>query len=257
MAPSGGAVERLAAHLDRQEQGLVALRQQLVSARASLADLAALAPRSRPDEVIDTEDLAEIAARLIRSCAPRIRSMVKVLDTQPGADGTVFEELSRRRGDGLTLRTIYPADGMDGPHRHPTMAMWAAAGEEQRILASTPTEFVIFGRDAVITLLSWGEPDSGYLVIRDPLHIEAFGAAFDLAWASAIPVPEAGGSTDDARLLDLLGLGLKDEGIARYLGLGVRTVRRRIAALMEQYNVETRYQLGFAVARRREPGKVR
>ncbi len=256
-AQTGGAVERLAAHLDRQEQGLTELRRQLDVARSSLSELAALGPVSRRDEIVSAAELAEIVARLIRHCSPTIRSMVQVLDTQPGAEQVVIDELMRRRQDGLSLRTIYPADRIstDDSRRH--REMWAAAGEEQRILASTPTEFAIFGSDAVISVLTWGEPDSGYLVIRDPLHIESFTLAFDLSWASAIPLPDATTSSADDRLLDLLGLGLKDEGIARYLGLGVRTVRRRIAALMEQYSVETRYQLGFAVARRRDPAKVR
>jgi DNA-binding NarL/FixJ family response regulator len=52
-------------------------------------------------------------------------------------------------------------------------------------------------------------------------------------------------------------IGVKDEGIARYLGIGVRTVRRRVAALMDLYNVESRFQLGAAVTRSRETGKVR
>ena len=54
----------------------------------------------------------------------------------------------------------------------------------------------------------------------------------------------------ETRLLTLLGTGFKDEAIARYLGIGVRTVRRRVAALMEEHGVHTRFQLG-AVAERR------
>ena len=42
----------------------------------------------------------------------------------------------------------------------------------------------------------------------------------------------------------LLGLGLKDESIARYLGCSLRTVRRRVAALMDRHGVQTRFQLG-------------
>ncbi len=45
----------------------------------------------------------------------------------------------------------------------------------------------------------------------------------------------------------LLALGMKDEAIARYLGWGLRTVRRRVARLMEEHGVDTRFQLGAAV----------
>ena len=43
-------------------------------------------------------------------------------------------------------------------------------------------------------------------------------------------------------------MGLKDEAIARFLGVGLRTVRRRIAALMSIHGVDTRFQLGAALA---------
>ena len=46
----------------------------------------------------------------------------------------------------------------------------------------------------------------------------------------------------------MLGAGLKDEAIARYLGCSLRTVRRRIAALMDRHGADTRFQLGLAVA---------
>jgi len=38
--------------------------------------------------------------------------------------------------------------------------------------------------------------------------------------------------------------------IARHLGVSLRTVRRRVALLMDEAGVETRFQLGMAVARR-------
>ena len=47
----------------------------------------------------------------------------------------------------------------------------------------------------------------------------------------------------------MLALGAKDEMIARTLHVGLRTVRRRVAALMDQYGVATRFQLGVALER--------
>ena len=51
-------------------------------------------------------------------------------------------------------------------------------------------------------------------------------------------------------------MGLKDEAIARFLGLGLRTVRRRIAALMSLHGVDTRFQLGAALASTRHGPSV-
>ena len=108
-----------------------------------------------------------------------------------------------------------------------------------------------------MALAAWDDPSRGYAIIRDPLVIRLYSAYFDLAWASAVPVAtlsgEAGvggvGGAGDAPLVELLELGLKDEAIARHLGVSLRTVRRHIAALMEVNGVDTRFQLGAALAR--------
>ncbi|MFI6494765.1 hypothetical protein [Streptomyces sp. NPDC050564] len=47
------------------------------------------------------------------------------------------------------------------------------------------------------------------------------------------------------QLLHLLTSGLKDEAAARHLGLSLRTVRRRIAALMDRTGANTRFQAGY------------
>ena len=62
-----------------------------------------------------------------------------------------------------------------------------------------------------------------------------------------MPAPVVGGreGTGDPKLVELLELGLKDEAIARYLGVSLRTVRRRVAHLMAVNGVDTRFQLGW------------
>ena len=59
------------------------------------------------------------------------------------------------------------------------------------------------------------------------------------------PAPTCGGL-----LLAQLADGAKDEQIARKLDVSLRTVRRRIAALMTDLGVDTRFQAGVEAARR-------
>ena len=47
----------------------------------------------------------------------------------------------------------------------------------------------------------------------------------------------------------LLASGLKDEAIARQLGIGERTVRRRVAELADRLGARTRMQLGIQAVR--------
>jgi len=110
---------------------------------------------------------------------------------------------------------------------------------------------VVFGDEAVLAAPMWGAPASSAVLSRMPLLVSVFTAVFDDTWAGGLPVPDEGLEQDvETRLLTLLGTGFKDEAIARYLGVGVRTVRRRVAGLMEQLGVHTRFQLGVVAERR-------
>jgi DNA-binding NarL/FixJ family response regulator len=73
-------------------------------------------------------------------------------------------------------------------------------------------------------------------------------------WDKATPVAELdrGAARPDLRRLLLLQLadGAKDEQIARTLGLSLRTVRRRIADLLIELGVDSRFQAGVEAVRR-------
>jgi hypothetical protein len=148
-------------------------------------------------------------------------------------------------------RTIYPMDIMDTEPGRAWVRSFAEAGEEQRLSLVPPSEFAIFDEHTLVAVGEWGNPASEYVMVRDPMVIAAFIQLFDRAFERALPMVREHGTDaddDDQRLLKLLGLGLKDESIARYLGCSLRTVRRRVAALMAAHNVQTRFQLGLATS---------
>ena len=97
----------------------------------------------------------------------------------------------------------------------------------------------------------WGDPTSQYVVVRDRMIVLAFVDLFDRLWSAASPIPARRGSDqgEDEHLLDLLSRGFKDEAIARYLGWSLRTVRRRVARLMDELGAKTRFQLGAEAVR--------
>ena len=75
-------------------------------------------------------------------------------------------------------------------------------------------------------------------------------------WETAWPVPGLAGRPYDAGtggqrlLLSQLAGGAKDEQIARAMGLSVRTVRRRVADLLDELGVSSRFQAGAEAVRR-------
>ena len=86
-------------------------------------------------------------------------------------------------------------------------------------------------------------------MLRDAVVVRAFVELFDRMWAAASGVDDGAEPTSE-RLVELMQAGLKDEAIARALGVSLRTVRRRVAALMEECGVETRFQLAVKLTER-------
>ncbi|CAM3295700.1 helix-turn-helix domain-containing protein [Stackebrandtia soli] len=67
--------------------------------------------------------------------------------------------------------------------------------------------------------------------------------------ARSMTAPRADISADEPRqLLRLMANGLSDQAISRKLDLSRRTVQRRVRSLMNQYGVQTRFQLGMRAA---------
>ena len=195
-------------------------------------------------------DLAPtVLQRLIETTDGTLRHCVVSLDFGPGLEQDIVDAATSRLTQGRLQRGIYPLEAYHQRDGRRWIDAWAAAGEAQRVCLDPPSDFAIFGQAAVMAVAEWGEATSNYVLIRDPMLVQAFIALFERVFEQALPVPSGGGDIDpDHELLRLLGSGLKDEAIARYLGCSLRTVRRRVAGLMDEHGADTRFQLGMAIA---------
>jgi len=197
----------------------------------------------------------EVAPTLLRSLLDEtegpVRNVVMRKDVGSGTDQDWMDYNREVVRAGKEQRTVYDDSILDSPAASAELAEWAAGGERQRILAGVPSEFVIYGDVAVVGPEVWGDPESQYVVVRDRMLVHAFIEVFDRMWAMASPVPMRRTSdvAEDDHLLALLSRGFKDEAIARYLGWSLRTVRRRVARLMDELGAKTRFQLGAEAVR--------
>jgi DNA-binding NarL/FixJ family response regulator len=66
---------------------------------------------------------------------------------------------------------------------------------------------------------------------------------------SALPASRSP-TSEESELLQLLQRGLKDRAIARALGIGERTVQRRLSRLMTTLGAKTRFQAAINAVRR-------
>lgn len=246
------SVERL---LEREVKRMDNRRDELREARDDLRSLlhqAPIAPMSqRADiEAVPAEMASAVAVELIEELGGRgmLRYVASAYEFGRGLEDERVRDLQTRMGREITSRAVYPLSVLDDPAGRRWIEVHAETGEEQRFLADPPGDFVIIGSLAVLANAQWNAPGSDSVVLRDPMLIHAFTALYDTTYSIAVPLRSSREQVaDNDRLVDLMGLGLKDEAIARTLGTSLRTVRRRIAGLMDEYGVDTRFQLGAAL----------
>lgn len=258
--PSGprGVQRQLADLLDAEAVRLEERRRELANARELVRQLPTMraSGQSGSFEAIPAELAAVTVSRLLERTTGEMRNLVMIPDDGPALDDTIMRQIEERIKAGAVHRTLYPASVLDSPSSFAWVRSWAIVGEQQRVTPSVSSEFAVFGESAVVALARWGDATSGYVISRDPLVVALHCAFFDLLWRQAHPVARPSGDQEsDARLIELLGLGLKDEAIARLTGVGLRTVRRRVAALMLHHGVDNRYQLGWAIGRATGPSR--
>ena len=163
----------------------------------------------------------------------------------------LVERVRQAVRNGRRSRAIYPLRVLsDAPE---VLRARSRAGEQIRLVPTVPTRLLVVGTDHALV------PELGYdghrrLVVRQPGLVAPLIMLFELLWASAVAVPDfdRGQSRPDLRtmLLQQLARGESDERIARTLGVSLRTVRRRIASLLIELGVDTRFQAGMEAVRR-------
>jgi hypothetical protein len=243
--------------IDRSETELDAWRHQLLGLREDLSGyevdyrtgLQLSGPRQPMFEEVTPAHAPEVVQMLARTSTGPIRQVSSQIDVGPGHDDSVRRHRQEGLATGREHRAIFGVDVLTDPRWLPYAESRAAAGERQRYLEDITVQFAVFGTAGVV-VGQGPQPHSDFLLIRSPVIVAVFDDFFEELWRRAEPVQEADASAQTKRMLELLSLGFKDEAIARQMGLGLRTVRRRVADLMEDHGVDTRFQLGLALGRR-------
>lgn len=166
-------------------------------------------------------------------------------------DVWVRELVSAGRGS----RAIYPARVLE--EAPDVVQARAEAGEHVRVLAGVPARMAVLGTSAVVLHETWQARSGRLVVIRQEAVVAALTLLFHHLWDQALNVPGFGGAAHEEgresaqrMLLDQLVRGAKDEQISRALGVSLRTVRRRVADLMDELGADSRFQAGVEAVRR-------
>ncbi|MEU0719578.1 helix-turn-helix domain-containing protein [Streptomyces lavendulocolor] len=205
--------------------------------------------RGRVEVVTGRRAIAERAARLLDGAERE----VVLLDRPPFTALDVESLLAR----GVRVRAVLDRSGLADPGRVRALTGLVGRGLRLRVAADVPARLVAVDRR--VTLLPPTEaagPRAAALVIGDGLLCGTLLPLFEAVWERAEPLvaPEDGAAAGppgaQRELLALLAAGLKDEAIARRLGVHVHTARRRISRLLESLDARTRFQAGARASSR-------
>ncbi|TMR11344.1 winged helix-turn-helix transcriptional regulator [Nonomuraea turkmeniaca] len=241
---------------------LVARRQEeLTHSRAAAALLATeVATRSgpQPEEVLEVVSGHDAVARRYLQLERNATREMLVLVHPPYAvdisDDRENQQRAARRGAPVT-RGIYSPQAFEHPGML-THTRRAIADGEQARLGQVPVKLAIAdARTAILPLVS--DEDRAVesaLVVHPSALLDALVGLFETLWRAAVPLRlataglEREEETPDAEVLALLAAGMKDDAIARQLGLSPRTVQRRVQVLSERLGARTRFHAGFLAA---------
>jgi DNA-binding CsgD family transcriptional regulator len=266
---TSGPVRLVAAPPDVAGEGLLLKRmQELQAARMEFVQLADAYRAALPTGTID-----EFIEVVPRSAVPQLndhlnsqaQDEVMWVNAQPSlAPVTTFVKELDRLEEGIRYRVIYARSLLGEPGMLDVIRRDIKAGEQARVIDEVPLKMGIVDRRVALLPLYTEAPSGfpGWLLVHRCALLDALVALFETMWLSALPldgvvglpVGAAGAGRDsgdkdlaaeDIRLLTLLLAGMTDDAIARQLGIGKRTVVRRVAQLMSRAGVSTRMQLGW------------
>ncbi|MCL6733383.1 MULTISPECIES: LuxR C-terminal-related transcriptional regulator [Streptomyces] len=158
---------------------------------------------------------------------------------------------------GVRMRSVY-LDSVRNDQPTSDYATWLTSmGGQVRTVPALPMRMIICDREVAVVPVNAEDSRQGALVVRYQGVVQALAELFELVWAQGVPLgaeaPAAvgdGASERDRVLLKLLSEGMTDQGIARKLGLSVRTIRRLMSDLMKRLDAQSRFEAGAEAVRR-------
>ena len=246
------------------EQQVSATRAALLAARKEIGEMVELyaGGRARSDTVLAVERVEgpDAVQRRLDELSASVTS--EVLNVRP----TFLDEAQARREDleavhrltarGVVQRTIVGEDVFDVPEWLQHAADLQAAGDRHGVHPDPPVRLLLLDRRVAVLPLDPDAHSEGALFVWSRTLLRTLLLLYESLWTQSEALVQGGREAPEGlhpreqRLLQLLAVGLKDESVARHLGVSVRTVRRESAALLDRLGAGTRFQAGVEAARR-------
>jgi sugar-specific transcriptional regulator TrmB len=161
---------------------------------------------------------------------------------------------------GVKMRTLYQHSARHSPATRDYVADIAAEGAEVRTLDEFFRRLIVVDRQVAVVPASDNHHTA--IAIHDKSLIAYLVDIFERSWERAQPFTLSGNQAErniaaDVRAMTirLLVEGHSDPASAKRLGVSTRTYAGYIAALKDEFGVQTRFQLGYAMGSEPHPGQ--
>ncbi|MER7515055.1 helix-turn-helix domain-containing protein [Streptomyces sp. NPDC126499] len=163
----------------------------------------------------------------------------------------------RRQERGVRSRAVYDRTAADRAETAELMRRRVELGVEVRVAPYVPMNLVSADDQFALVPVRPEAPEQGAILIRGQVLVRSYLTLYEYCWHMATPygcsaAAERGGdgfSEQQRAVLRLLAAGVKDEKIARDLGVSLRTVSRVTSELMQEMGAATRFEAGVRAFR--------
>lgn len=208
-------------------------------------------------EVLDTPE--RVTARyehLLRSARHEVLHLVMPPAVATSAHPDRMADQARAAAIGVQFRAVYDAATFAEDITLATAQDGQVFGEI-RLSQSLPMKLVLFDGKAAIMTIAPDDPAAGSLLVYSPPLLRVLSALFEELWehattwstpAATAAQPPADELELDARstqMLQLMALGMKDDAIARVLGVSRRTVQQIVSDVGTRLGARTRFQIAL------------
>lgn len=251
--------------LQREQQRL---RTHLAEADASYSALESLVGRFlRPGAVTKGTDVEVEVLTDYRRIQQVLEDMSHVVQHEealmhPGTlqrefPERVLERDRRQLDKGVRIRAIFNQRFVSVPEQAEYFRRKAEQGAEIRMSPVVPMNMVIADHHFALIPLDPSNPTLGAILARGAALVRSYLALYEYCWHTAAPYGEVlnseqggDGLTEQQRAaLQMLASGMKDEKIARSMGVSLRTVSRMLSEVMAELGASSRFEAGVRAAR--------
>ncbi|MBV7696602.1 LuxR C-terminal-related transcriptional regulator [Streptomyces sp. TRM70350] len=245
------------------ESGILERRQQLARIHRQMRSLAPLyREHQQPIPTSRAVRLIENPAEVRRELAAAARNCSREAFTvQPGGGRnarTLNEAVVRDTAmleRGVKMRILYQHTARANLATRTYVRKVSALGAEVRTAEEVYERLIIFDRSvAFVPQERQGSQPPGAAIVTDETTVGYLWRIHDKMWDSARPYDasdvEYASTSEEIKssILRLMATGLKDDVIARKLGMATRTCRRYMAGIMDELGATSRFQAGALAA---------